>query len=305
MAEAGGPPRRIEYTRARRLVLLLGLFVLAIVAVVSYVRGVEPVEVAASILFIPVFLAFVFFKVPGGVAAGILAAGAYLLMRQPAIRIVGFDLFARSFIARALAYPLFGLIGGWASAQLEASLNKLELYDQIDDATGLFNARFFVQDTELEMSRATRYQSIFSVAHVNIPAAVFTALGRRQRAGALKDIGQVLKHSVRVVDRPVHATDGQSHHLAIVLPETANSGAQIFTERLAGKLAEHLTRRGVAVERDRVIANWITFPDDPDRLAQLREEFSAIDRMEHPEDRNGNHSSGNNGDSPRPPTTTG
>ncbi|HEY8202619.1 MAG TPA: diguanylate cyclase [Actinomycetota bacterium] len=284
MAEAGGPPRRIEYTSARRLVLLLGLLVLAIVAVVSYVRGVEPVEVAATILFIPVFLSFLFFRVPGGLAAGVLAAGAYLVMRWPAIRIVGFGLFARSFIARALAYPLFGLIGGWASAQLEASLNKLELYDQIDDATGLFNARFFVQDTELEMSRANRYQSIFSVALVDIPSDAFAPLGRRQRAGVLKDIGQVLKHSVRVVDRPVHAVDGDRHHLAIVLPETANSGAQIFTERLAGKLTEHLAKRGVAVERHRVTSAWVTFPDDPARLEQLRQEFSAIDRLEHPEE---------------------
>jgi GGDEF domain-containing protein len=284
MAEAGGPSRRIEYTRARRLVLLLGLLVLAIVAVVSYVRGVEPVEVAATILYIPVFLAFLFFKVPGGLAAGILATGAYLLMRWPAIQIVGFDLFARSFIARALAYPLFGLIGGWASAQLEASLTKLELYDQIDDATGLFNARFFVQDTELEMSRSTRYQSIFSVALVDIPASAFTALSRRQRAAALKDLGQVLKHSVRVVDRPVHALDGELHHLAVVLPETAGAGAQIFTERLAGRLAEHLGKRGVPVERDHMPAAWVTFPDDPGRLEQVREEFAAIDRTEHPDE---------------------
>jgi hypothetical protein len=100
----------------------------------------------------------------------------------------------------------------------------------------------------------------------------------------LKDIGQVLKHSVRVVDRPVHAVDGDRHHLAIVLPETANSGAQIFTERLAGKLTEHLAKRGVAVERHRVTSAWVTFPDDPARLEQLRQEFSAIDRLEHPEE---------------------
>src|SRR5207249_364653 len=169
--------------------------------------------------------------------------------------------------------PLFGLIGGWASAQLEASLNKLELYDQIDDATGWFHARFFVKDTGLEMSRANRYQTIFSVALVDIPADTFAPLGRRQRAGVLKDLGQVLKHSVRVVDRPVHALDGDQHHLAIVLPETANAGAQIFTERLAGKLTEHLAKRGVAVEADRMTSMWVTFPDDPARLEQIREEF--------------------------------
>jgi hypothetical protein len=284
MAEAGGAPRRIEYSSARRLILLLGLLVLALVAVVSYVRGVEPVEVAATILFIPVFIAFLFFKVPGGLAAGVLATGAYLLLRWPAIEIVGFDLFARTFIARALAYPLFGAIGGWASSQLEASLTKLELYDQIDDATGLFNARFFVQDTELEMSRSKRYQTLFSVARVELPGSALGSMSRRQRAGVLKDVGRILKQSIRLVDRAVHAFDGSRHLIAVVLPETAGAGAQIFTERMAGRLADHLKGRGAALAADQVLSSWVTFPDDPTRLEQMRSEFAAIDRTEHPEE---------------------
>jgi GGDEF domain-containing protein len=284
MAEGGGASRRIEYASARRLILFFGLLVLALVAVVSYVRGVEPVEVAATILFIPVFIAFLFFKVPGGVVAGLLATGAYLVMRWPAIEVVGFDLFARSFVARAIAFPVFGAVGGWASVQLEASLTKLELYDQIDDATGLFNARFFVQDTELEMSRAARYQTIFSVAVVTFPDSLLGALGRRQRTGLLKDLGQVLRQSVRKVDRPVHAFDGEVHRLAVVLPETAVTGAEIFTERLAGKLSDHLVKRGLPAGRDRLTAVWVTFPGDPARLEHLREEFAVIDRAEHPEE---------------------
>jgi hypothetical protein len=284
MAEAGGPPRRIEYSHARRLVLLLGLLVLAVVAVVSYVRGVEPVEVAATILFIPVFMAFLFFKLPGGVAAGVLATGAYLLLRWPAIEIVGFDQFARTFVARAIAYPVFGAIGGWATVQLEKSLTKLELYDQIDDDTGLFNARFFGQDTELETSRSTRYQTIFSVARLEIPASALASLSRRQRASTLRELGRVLKQSVRVVDRAVHAFDGERHLVAVVLPETAGAGAEIFTERMAGRIADHLSKRGVPLTRGQVTSSWVTFPDDPAHLEQMRSEFAAIDRTEHPEE---------------------
>lgn len=284
MAEGGGASRRMDYASARRLILIFGLLLLAVVAVVSYARGVEPVEVAATILYIPVFMAFLFFRVPGGLVAGVLAAGAYLLLRWPAIEIVGFDLFARSFVARAIAFPVFGLVGGWASAQLQASLAKLELYDQIDDATGLYNARFFVQDTELEMSRAERYRTIFSVSVVTFPDALLGSLGRRQRKGVLKDLGLLLRQSVRKVDRAVHAFDGEAHRVAVVLPETAATGAEIFTDRLAGKLSDHLTGRGLAAGRDALAAASVTFPDDPARMHGLREEFAAIDRAEHPDE---------------------
>src|SRR6266480_4906459 len=99
------------------------------------------------------------------------------------------------FIPIFVAFVAFGAIGGLANQQLRSSLTKLDLYDQIDDDTGLFNARYFLQDTDLEMSRARRYQTIFSVTVVDVPAEALDSMGRRRRRAALRQLGRLLADS--------------------------------------------------------------------------------------------------------------
>lgn len=276
--------RRIGYARARLLLLAVGLVVLLLISAVMLARGVDRAEVAGNLLFIPVFAAFVLWGVKGGVIGGIAAIAGYVALRYPAIRTVGIDRFSGPIIFRATAFLLFGALGGWANRQLEASLTKLELYDQIDDPTGLYNARFFVQYTDLEMSRSKRYRTIFSLAVVDIPASWFEPLSRRQRAGILRELGRILRDSVRTVDRAVHGRDSARHRLAVLLPETGREGAQVFTERLRDSLVDFLARRGIAVSREQAGARAATFPDEEESIATLRAEFAEIDRAEHPEE---------------------
>ncbi len=274
---------RIGYPGARRLLLALGVLILGLIAGVMYVRRVETVEVIGTLLFIPVFIALVLWGVRGGTAAALLAAGAYAAFRYPAIEAVGADRFIPLIVSRGVAYLAFGVVGGWAARQLEASLEKLELYDQVDDESGLFNAGFFVQDTDLEVSRSKRYQTIFSVALVDVPGAALEGRSRRDRGRALREVGRLLTDSVRTVDRAVHAFDGARHRIAVILPETAKEGASIFVDRLAGNLTEQLVARGAQLQDGELARKAITFPGDDGELETLREEFAAIDREQHPE----------------------
>lgn len=290
MQQASGS-RRLSYARTRQLILAAGLAILLVIAVVTYSRGVDPKEVTATVLFIPIFVGFVVGRLPGGVLTGLAAALVYAGIRYGDIQAFGPERFVGLIASRAIAFVLFGAIGGWASRQLEASVYKLELYDQIDDATGLFNARFFVQDTDLEMTRSVRYRTIFSVAVVDIPGSLLDQLSRRQRNGMLRELGRIMKDSVRQVDRAVHAFDGRRHRLAVVLPETAGEGTRVFTERFAERVEEYLTRRGVTVGREGLGSVAVTFPDDEEPMRNLRAEFAAIDRAEHPEGESGAASS--------------
>ena len=278
-----GRVRDVGYERARRLLLLVGLGVLGITAAIMYVRRVDSIEVAATLFFMVVFVSFVFGKVRGGILAGVLMAVAYAALRYPAVRAVGSAQFAGLIASRAFGFLAFGALGGWAMEVLEASLTKLELYDQIDDETGLYNARFFVQDTDLEMSRSRRYQTIFSVAVADVPAGALERLARRQRAGAMRQLGRLIADSVRNVDRAVHGSDGSHHRIAVVLPETGREGARIFTSRFVQRLAEHLRRRGAQISPQGIGWQALTFPDDEAAIQTLRSEFAAIDRLEHPE----------------------
>src|SRR5439155_14344660 len=219
--------QRVGYARARLLVLAIGTVAIVATAVVMAVRKVETAEIAANLLFLVVFAGVVFLNVTGGLIGAALAIIGYVAFRYSAIHAVGFGSFTGLILSRSLGYAVFGVVGGLANRQLQSSLTKLELYDQIDDGTGLFNARFFVQDTDLEMSRSRRYQTIFSVAMVEIPAAPLQALGRRARASVLRQVGRLLHDSVRTVDRAVHSEDTEAHLVAVVLPETGPEGARV------------------------------------------------------------------------------
>lgn len=275
---------RMSYDRARRLLLAAGLLVLVLTAAVMFIRRVETVEVLATLLFIPVFIGLVFWSLKGGLIAGVLAALAYAGLRYPAIEAVGVERFIGLILSRSFAYIAFGLIGGWANSQLAGSLTKLELYDQIDDQTGLFNARFFVQDTDLELSRSKRYQTVFSVVVVDFPSEGAEALPRRQRVALYRELGRMLKEAVRTVDRAVHGFDGDRHHFAVVLPETGREGASIFVGRLADRMSLFLTERKLGISDGDVTRTSVTFPDDGDQaVEELRNRFRAIDRFDHPE----------------------
>src|SRR5438309_3148549 len=188
-AATAGPPRGLSYNQVRILLLVGGLILLGLTAGVNYVRRVETAEVAAILFFIPIFLAFVFWDWKGGLIAAAGAIAGYIALRYGAIHAVGSGRFIGLIFSRSIAFLAFGAIGGLANQQLKGSLTKLDLYDQIDDDTGLFNARYFLQDTDLEMSRSRRYQTIFSVAVVDIPATALDAMGRRRRRGMLRQLG--------------------------------------------------------------------------------------------------------------------
>jgi GGDEF domain-containing protein len=272
---------RLGYGTARRLLVLTGLAVLAVVVLVMYARRVDGIEVAATLLFVPVFLAFVFRGAMGGGVAALAAVGVYAALRYPAIDAVGIGEFTGLIVSRAAAYLIFGVVGGWSMQVLEGSLTKLELYDEVDDETGLYNARHLLQQTDLEMARARRYQTLFSVVLLDLPTASFAALRSRDRRSLLRDLGRLLGEGVRTVDHVVHARDGVEHHLAAVLPETAHEGAEIFRGRFDERVRGYLADRGVKLHEGAVTTRALTFPGDDEALEALRADFARIDADQH------------------------
>jgi len=272
---------RMSYRQARRLLLVTGLAVLIVVAVVTYARRVETVEVVATLLFLPIFVAFVFRGAVGGVVAALVAIAVYAAMRTPAIEAVGVGEFAGLLTARAAAYLIFGVVGGWSTHVLEGSLEKLELYDEIDDETGLYNARHLLHQTDLEMARARRYETLFSLVVLDLPAAPMLALKARQRRTVLRDLGRQLREGVRTVDHVVHAHDGDLHRLVAILPETSLEGAEVFRGRFDERIRRFLAARGAAIADTEVRARALTFPGDDAGVDELRTEFQRIDATQH------------------------
>jgi diguanylate cyclase (GGDEF)-like protein len=272
---------QLGYERARRLLLVAGLLVLAVVALVTYVRRVDPVEVVATILFMPIFVAFVLKGVAGGLVAAVAAIAAYAALRSPAIDAVGIGQFTGLLTSRSAAYLIFGAVGGWSTQVLESALEKLDLYDEIDDDTGLYNARHLLAQTDLEVARARRYKTLFSVVTLDLPATPFDGLGRRKRRQVLRELGRQVGSSVRTVDHVVHFRDGDVHRLAAILPETGSEGAEVFRGRFADRVVAMLSERDVAVPQSATVSTCITVPGDDPALDALRADAGRVDAAEH------------------------
>jgi GGDEF domain-containing protein len=246
-----------------------------------YLRRVETVEVVAVLLFLPVFVVLLRWNVIGGGLAAVAASGAYVGMRWSAIRAVGASHFTGLVASRVLGLLAFGLVGGWANSELRASLTKLDLYDQIDDLTGLYNAWFFLQETDLEKARATRYRTFFAVVVVDIPVTWFAPLSRRQRARVFRELGRMLSAGIRTVDRAVHSLDGDHHRFAVILPETGKAGGEVFAGKVATNVSTWLHDNGVSAAGP-LEPQVVAFPDDEEALQRLSADFAAIDHVEHP-----------------------
>ena len=270
---------RMGYRRARLLLSLVGLAILGVLVAVLLMRSVDTTEVVATLLFAPIFLLLLFFGFPGGILGAAAATAVYVWLRSDAIDAVGWSEFSGLVISRGIAYFLFGAVGGWASGTLEMSLDKLDLYDQIDDQTGVNNARFLLQDIDLEKARSQRYQTVFSVSFVEIAAGAIDALPARRRRTTLRELGRKLEDGVRSMDRVAHGYDGSLHRFATILPETAGEGARVFHERLVEQLQAFLAAHGVASVA--IEGAVVTVPGDDDVLEGHLAEWKRIDSAEH------------------------
>lgn len=268
----GGP---ISYQRARSLLLLSGLVLIALVALVSLVRGVDRVEVVATLLFIPIFAGFMVRGIIGGLITAIAAGIVYVLLRLPAIDLVGFSALSGQITARLVGYLGFGVGGGWAFGQVKATLEKMALYDDVDDETGLGNARSFLEVADVEKARAERYEKVFSVVAADFVA--WDELTARRKKAQLRQLGTRLAAGVRSSDHPAHGRSGERHIIGVVLPETSTEGARIVAENLRDQLVQ-------AIGSDEVRVITATYPGNEASMARITDLFKEIDRSSRPVD---------------------
>lgn len=268
---------QLTFARARGILLVAGLILITLVALIAISRGVDLVEVIATLLFIPVFAGFLFGGMRGGFALGVVGSMAYVLLRLPSLQLLGITPLAGQIATRVLGYLGFGLGGGWASQQIKTTLDKFELHDDIDDETGVGNARSMLETTDTERARADRYQKIFSVVLADISSPQWSELPTRRQRSALRDLGQHLGRAIRSTDHAAHARQGDHHLIGLVLPETGPEGAHIASENLAKLLAE------VSGETAAVRLAVATYPGDG--IAPILDLWREIDRSQRPVDR--------------------
>lgn len=269
--------RTLTYLQARLLLLVLGLALSIGQALLAWERGAAPLEVLAPILYIPVFAGAVAWLVPGGIAGASLSSVIYGVLLLDSTREVGSALFVGLLVNRVATFFAYGFIVAMGAGYLENRLRKLELHDQVDDATDLYNSAFFLEDTGLELARSNRYRTIFSVAELTVERDAFRGLSKRRYRRALRALSARIRRAARTVDRTARLDEHTRDRILVVLPETDARGAAVFAGRLEAAARDTLAEAGCRIDNGLVAARSIAYPGDAGALADLREIAARID----------------------------
>ncbi|MBW3665371.1 MAG: diguanylate cyclase [Actinobacteria bacterium] len=266
----------LTFRQARLIVMGFGTALIAGVALSAWLRGADLVEVGAIGLFLPVLVGLGYGRVRGGVATAVAVSAVYVITRFATLPA---ELSAREFIGaavvRILLYVGLGLFGGWANEMLEHSLRKLELYDEIDDDTGVGNTRGLLIVADRELSRAQRYGSVFSLTILHLRRELFEGVSERQGLRALRHLAQTLDATVRTTDLVNRVPLPDREDLVIVLPETGREGARIFLERLVPNARAMLVDLGLPATNGEVSGTSISYPDDEERFEAYQQELAT------------------------------
>lgn len=258
-----------SYQQTRVLILAAGSAVLLATAGVLLLRAQDPTEVLAVVLFLPVFVAAVLGGVRWGLGVALVAALGYLGLRLDDINQFGWALLSSRLLAQFIGYLAFGALGGWAAGVVDAGITKLDRFDVTDDDTELLNARGLHQQLGQEISRAERYDSDFAVVTV-----AFALHGNKREYR--RQIGNVLRASVRAVDDIGRVTVDGREMIVAVLPETPPDGA----EQVGRKVAQRLEGDIANVDAE---VRWLAHPQDDVEIAVLHDQLEGIVARNHPE----------------------
>lgn len=267
----------LTYRQARWIVLGFGSALIAAVALSAFTRGADPVEVLATVLFLPILVALAFWHARGGVAMAVLVSVGYIVLRVSTLP-EGLEAteFIGSMAVRVLLYLGLGLFGGWANQMLQHALHKLELYDDIDDVTGVGNARAFLSIADRETARARRYESLFSIGVLSLDRQLFAGVDDRQISRALRRFAQTVEGSVRTTDLVTRLPFDDREDLAIILPETGPQGAEVFMRNLIDRARTEFSEAGMPAENGLISGRALTIPGSDDEVARYAQSVAAV-----------------------------
>lgn len=268
--------RQPTFLQVRILLLVLGVGLSIGQAILAWERGAPPTEVVAPVLYIPVFAGAIFAGLSGGLIAAAISSLIYLLVLVDQSAVLGLKLFVGLLLSRVVTFVFYGLVVAIGTRFIERRLRKLEIYDQIDDDTELYNGSFFLEGSDLEISRARRYQSIFSVAEVRMDSSLLQGTSRRRYRRVLRDVAGQFSGAIRGVDRLSRVKDDHSDRFLFILPETGRQGSEVLAGRLEAGMRDLLDNHKLTAN-GHVSSRVLTLPEDQGSLDSLRDEVAAVE----------------------------
>jgi GGDEF domain-containing protein len=253
--------------------IVLAFGVLALLGVSQIARGVDPVEILATVLFLGIFAAVVYFELVGGIVAAAAATLAYGVARLPAVDVVGSPSVWRLITLRGASFFAFGVLGSYALKRFRGALRVASYGHHLDHETGCASTRQIFHDLDIEIARSQRYGSPFSVVVLDIASTSLAALKSPIRAQALTQLGTLLRSTARTTDRLGIVDTRTDRRIFAILAETPKSGAESFAKRMGDRVADLWLGKGVALSP--VPAQAFSFAEQPNEVRRLRNELAT------------------------------
>lgn len=179
------------------------------------------------------------------------------------------DLSTRVSIKRDDEFGQLGSAFNKMAASIQTSHNELVRLSSTDGLTGLYNHREFQNRLEGETGRSIRHKSILSLLMIDVDhfKKINDTYGHQSGDKVLSAIGAAILHEIRSSD---FAARYGGEEMAIVLPETGPSDAQLFAERLREKIMNNpVTVLGTETVSVTVSIGVSSFPDDASNKGEL------------------------------------
>ena len=122
--------------------------------------------------------------------------------------------------------------------EIRTARRKISEMATLDELTGLYNRRYFMEALERERSRAERHGKDLSLCMMDLDLfkRVNDKLGHTAGDLVLVDMGRIIREWSRQTDLPCRYG---GEEFAVILPETALEGARVACERLRRMVGEN------------------------------------------------------------------
>ncbi|MGE5405320.1 MAG: diguanylate cyclase [Candidatus Saccharibacteria bacterium] len=167
-----------------------------------------------------------------------LSAKAEVDDRVEGLEIGAVDYITKPFHPRELEARIVNALKQRSALQkIKDEYDKLQAISIVDELTGLYNRRYFMERFVEEMNRAKRYKYPISCLMIDVDyfKQINDRFGHLTGDKVLAEIALTFKNFTRVVDL-VARYGGEE--FVVLLPQTDLSGAMIVAEKIREKLAE-------------------------------------------------------------------
>lgn len=261
-------PRRLEQAAAAVLCIVL----IALGTLLVYVTGGTK-QPYLHILYVPIFLASLFFGAMGGAAAGLvtgLAIGP--LMPLDVSAGLAQQTFGWSF--RLGIFTLAGLVVGAVISALRSSMAKTVLYGVVDEFTGLPNRQHLIAVLATRLQESAG-QALLSI-NLNAMRPIALAFGVQTAETVLRWVAERLNAQLQTPDMLFRAGNSV---LAVLCGNRRN--AEAVAADLTATLAKPVEVEGVPLMLDACIGVAQAGPeDDPADLVLRRAALASDDARE-------------------------